>query len=68
MKKLLTLFCALCIVHCVFAKSVVVTQKTSEAYIGNMTQACERKMSHKKIEVVNHLKYLEHYKVWNGNA
>ena len=59
MKKFLSIFCALCIVHCVFAKSVVVTQKTSEAYIGNMTQACERKMSHKKIEVVNHLKYFE---------
>lgn len=59
MKNFLTLFCALCIVHCVFAKSVVVTQKTSEAYIGNMTQACERKMVHKNIEVVNHLKYFE---------
>lgn len=59
MKKLLTLFCALCIVHCTFAKSVVVFQKTSEPYIGNMTQACERKMSHKRIEVVNHLKYFE---------
>ncbi len=59
MKLLLTIFCALCIVHCTFAKSVVVKQKTSEAYIGNISQACERKMSHKNIEVVNHLKYFE---------
>ena len=59
MKNFLSIFCALCIVHCAFAKSIVVSQKTSEAYNGNMAQACERKMSHKNIEVVNHLKYFE---------
>lgn len=59
MKKLLTLFFALSISYCASAKSTIISQKTSEAYIGNMTQACERKMSHKKIEVVNHLKYFE---------
>ena len=59
MKKLLTIFCALCVISNVFAKSIVVSQKTSEAYRGNMAQACERSMSHKNIEVVNHLKYFE---------
>ncbi len=59
MKKFLSIFCALCIMHCVFAKGVVVIQKTSERYVGNMSQACERKMVHKNIEVVNHLKYFE---------
>ena len=59
MKKLLTIFCALCVISNVFAKSIVVLQKTSEAYRGNMAQACERSMSHKNIEVVNHLKYFE---------
>lgn len=59
MKKLIIIFCILCIVTCVFAKNVVVTQKTSEAYIGNIAQECERKMLHKNIEVVNHLKYFE---------
>lgn len=59
MKKNLTLFCALCIIQCIFAKSIVVTQKTSESYTGNMTQACEWKLSHKNIEVVNHLRYFE---------
>ena len=58
MKKLIIIFCILCIVTCVFAKNVV-TQKTSEAYIGNIAQECERKMLHKNIEVVNHLKYFE---------
>ena len=59
MKNFLTLFCALCIVHCLSAKEVVVIQKTTEPYTANMSQACERKMSHKKIEIVNHLKYFE---------
>lgn len=59
MKKLLIIFCALCVISNVFAKSIVVSQKTSEAYRGNMAQACERSMSHKNIEVVNHLKYFE---------
>lgn len=59
MKKFLSIFCALCIVHCLFAKEVVVIQKTTEQYNANMSQACERKMSHKKIEIVNHLKYFE---------
>ncbi len=59
MKKFLSIFCALCIVHCAFAKEVVVIQKTTELYLGNASQACERKMSQKNIEVVNHLKYFE---------
>lgn len=59
MKKFLSIFCALCIVHCLFAKEVVVIQKNTEQYNANMSQACERKMSHKKIEIVNHLKYFE---------
>ena len=59
MKKLLIIFCILCIVSCAFAKSIVVSQKVSEQYEGNVSQACERKMSHKNIEVVNHLKYFE---------
>ena len=68
MKKLLTIFCVVCIVHfslplktvgCAFAKEVVVIQKTTEPYLGNASQACERKMSHKNIKVVNHLKYFE---------
>lgn len=59
MKKLLTIFCVLSIVHCAFAKNVVVVQKTAEPYLGNASQACERKMVHKNIEVVNHLKYFE---------
>ena len=59
MKKFLSIFCALCIVHCLSAKEVVVIQKTTEPYTANMSQACERKMSHKKIEIVNHLKYFE---------
>ena len=59
MKKILSIFCALCIVHCLSAKEVVVIQKTTEPYTANMSQACERKMSHKKIEIVNHLKYFE---------
>ena len=68
MKKILALFCVSCIVHfslplktvgCVFAKDVVVVQKTTESYLGNASQACVRKMSHKNIEVVNHLKYFE---------
>ena len=59
MKKFLSIFCVLCIVHCLSAKEVVVIQKTTEPYTANMSQACERKMSHKKIEVVNHLKYFE---------
>jgi hypothetical protein len=58
MKKVLSIFCVLCIVYCAFAK-VVVIQKTSEPYFGNASQACERKMEHKNIEVVNHLKYFE---------
>ena len=49
----------MCIVSCAFAKSIVVSQKVSEQYEGNVSQACERKMSHKNIEVVNHLKYFE---------
>ena len=59
MKKLLTIFCVLSIVHCAFAKNVVVVQKTTEPYLGNASQACERKMVHKNIEIVNHLKYFE---------
>ena len=59
MKKLLIIFCALCVISNVLAKSIGVSQKTSEAYRGNMAQACERSMSHKNIEVVNHLKYFE---------
>ena len=68
MKKLLTIFCVVCIAHfslplktvgCAFAKEVVVIQKTTEPYLGNASRACERKMSHKNIEVVNHLKYFE---------
>ena len=59
MKKFLSIFCALCIVHCLFAKEVVVIQKTTEPYTANMSQACERKLLHKKIEIVNHLKYFE---------
>lgn len=59
MKKLLTIFCVLSIVHCAFAKNVVVVQKTTEPYLENASQACERKMVHKNIEVVNHLKYFE---------
>ena len=59
MKKFLSIFCALCIVHCLSAKEVVVIQKTTEPYTANMSQACERKLSHKKIEIVNHLKYFE---------
>ena len=59
MKKFLSIFCVLCIAHCVFAKEVVVVQKTTEPYLGNASQACERKLIHKNIEVVNHLKYFE---------
>lgn len=59
MKKFLSIFCVLCIAHCAFAKNVVVVQKTTEAYLGNASQACERKLIHKNIEVVNHLKYFE---------
>lgn len=59
MKKAIILFFAFCVVHIVFAKSVVVLNKTSESYLGNISQACVRKMSHKNIEVVNHLKYFE---------
>lgn len=59
MKKFLTLFCVLCIAYCAFSKSVVVTKKTAEPYLGNASQACERKMSHGSIEIVNHLKYFE---------
>ena len=68
MKKFLTIFCVLCIAHfslplktvgCAFAKEVVVVQKTTEPYLGNASQVCERKLIHKNIEVVNHLKYFE---------
>lgn len=59
MKKFLTTLCAFCFVYSTFAKEVVVTQKTSEIYVGNFSQACQRKMSHKEIEIINHLKYFE---------
>ena len=59
MKKFLSIFCVLCIAHCAFAKEVVVVKKTTEPYLGNASQACERKLIHKNIEVVNHLKYFE---------
>ena len=59
MKKLLAIFCVLCIAHVVFAKNVVVVQKTTEPYLENASQACKRKMVHKNIEIVNHLKYFE---------
>ena len=44
---------------CSFAQKIEVQKKVSESYRGNMSQACERKMSHRQIEVVNHLKYFE---------
>ena len=48
-----------CFVLCVFAQKVEVRCKVSEPYRGNISQACERKMKHGKLEVVNHLKYFE---------
>ena len=59
MKKFLTLFFLFCIANCCFAKSVLVTQKKSEPYFGNISQACERKMAYGNIEVVNCLKYFD---------
>ena len=59
MKKFLILFCLLSVAHCLFSKNIVVIQKTSEPYFGNISQACERKMAHRNIEVVNCLKYFE---------
>ena len=59
MKKFLILFCLFSIAHCSFAKNILVSQKKSELYQGNISQACERKMSHDNIEIVNCLKYLE---------
>ncbi len=59
MKKYLILFFILGFLHNAFSKNIVVTQKVSEPYIGNISRDCVRKMSHKAIEVINHLKYFE---------
>ena len=59
MRYLYVLILVFCIVPCLFAQKVEVLKKTSEPYSGNISQACERKMKHGKLEVVNHLKYFE---------
>ena len=59
MKKILYLFCVLLAVQTMSAKRVVVTQKKSEQYMGNMTKYCVYCNTHKNIEIVNHLKYIE---------
>ena len=56
MRNILFILCALLLAQGVFAKKVVVSQKQSELYIGNMTRYCDYKLEHKDIEIVNHLK------------
>ena len=48
-----------CLASYVSAKTIVVTHKASTVYNKNISDACERKMSHGNIEIVNHLKYIE---------
>ena len=59
MRYIYVLILFFCIVLCLSAQRVEVLKKTSEPYSGNISQACERKMKHRKLEVVNHLKYFE---------
>lgn len=59
MKKILFFVLAFCFTISLFAKEVVITLKTTEKYTDNISKACHRKMSHKQIEVINHLKYFE---------
>ena len=59
MRYIYVLILFFCIVLCLSAQRVEVLKKTSEPYSGNISQACERKMKHGKLEVVNHLKYFE---------
>ena len=59
MRRGLLIFCILYFVSALSAKRVVVLQKESEPYMYNMTLNCEYKMQHKKVEIVNHLKYIE---------
>lgn len=59
MRNILFVLCALLLAQGVSAKKVVVGQKQSESYIGNMTRYCDYKLVHKDIEIVNHLKYIE---------
>ena len=59
MRKLLFFIFALFLVQCLSAKRVVVTQKQSEQYAGNITQHCIYRTTHKNIEIINHLKYIE---------
>lgn len=59
MKKILFLFCALLALQGMSAKRAIVTHKQSEQYDGNMTQHCIYRTTHKNIEIVNHLKYIE---------
>jgi hypothetical protein len=59
MKQIISLIIVLCLASNLFAKTIVVTHKESTVYNKNISDACERKMSHGNIEIVNHLKYIE---------